>query len=122
MLSWSTFWAKLFGLIAVLSSGLSSGKEGPFVHLASCIAYNLPYKDIKTNKTLRHQILAAAIAVGITATFGAPIGGVLFSIECSTNIYNINNLWKGLYSATIAVIIFKLVYFYQSVKLFDVTG
>ena len=57
-------------------------------------------------------MIAAAIAVGVAATFGAPIGGVLFSIELSTNVYNIHNLWKALYSATIAVVIFKVFWMY----------
>lgn len=62
---------------------------------------------MRQNKSLRHQIYTASIAVGITAALGAPIGGVLFSIECTTTTFNLYNLWKSLYSATIAVIIFK---------------
>jgi chloride channel 2 len=122
MLSWKTFLAKLFGITAMLLSGLSTGKEGPFVHLVSCIADNLPYKAMRVNKSIRHQMIAAAIAVGVSATFGAPIGGVLFSIELSTNVYNIHNLWKALYSATISVVIFKAVWMYSKVKLFDASA
>lgn len=112
MLSIKTFFAKLIGIMAMLLSGMSTGKEGPFVHLVSCLANNLPYKAMKINKSIRHQMIAAAIAVGVAATFGAPIGGVLFSIELSTNVYNIHNLWKALYSATIAVVIFKAFWMY----------
>lgn len=119
MLSWQTFFAKLLGLTAFISSGLSTGKEGPFIHLISCIANNLPYKDMYRNKTIRHQMIAAAIAVGVTATFGTPIGGVLFSIELTSNVYNIQNLWKAFYSATLSVAIFKLSTLYADVQLFD---
>lgn len=31
--------------------------------------------------SLRRQILDAACAVGVSSTFAAPVGGVLFSIE-----------------------------------------
>lgn len=73
----------------------------------------------KENKTIRHQILSAAIAVGVCVTFGAPIGGVLFSIELTSHVYNLQNLWRALYSATISVIIFKFVQAYSVIILFD---
>ena len=122
MLSWWTYLAKFLGLTCMLCSGLSLGKMAPFVHLAACLAANLPYRMMKQNKTLRHQIFTAAIAVGVTATFGAPIGGVLFSIELTANTYNLYNLWKSLYSATIAVIIFKACKLLGMVALFDASA
>ena len=44
MLSKSTYIGKVFGMIGMLSSGMSLGKLGPFVHIAGCIANSLPYK------------------------------------------------------------------------------
>jgi H+/Cl- antiporter ClcA len=44
VLSLRTYIAKLIGLIAILMSGFSVGKEGPFIHLSAIIADNLPYK------------------------------------------------------------------------------
>ena len=110
MLNWQTYVAKLVGTTAMLCSGLSLGKEGPFVHMSAIIADNLPWRWFDgNNNTLRHQMLTASIAVGVTATFGAPIGGVLFSIELTSHIYNISNLWKAFYSAFIAVLLFKAI-------------
>lgn len=43
LLSWKTYTAKFFGLICMLSSGLSVGKVGPFIHMVVCLAANLPY-------------------------------------------------------------------------------
>lgn len=43
MLSFRTLVSKCLGMVFMLSSGLSLGKEGPFVHIASCIAECLPY-------------------------------------------------------------------------------
>jgi len=34
-LSWRTFVGKVVGIFGALSAGLSIGKEGPYVHLAS---------------------------------------------------------------------------------------
>lgn len=38
MLAPQTYIAKWVGMIFMLSSGMSLGKEGPFVHIAGCVA------------------------------------------------------------------------------------
>ena len=97
-LSFQTVIGKIIGLYAGFAAGLSIGKEGPFVHLAGGITNKLsklrPFKEIKLNHSLRKQMLAASVAVGVTASFGAPIGGTLFSIEVTATYYFVNNLWK----------------------------
>ena len=74
---------------------MSVGKEGPFVHIAACIANKLAkisiFKDI--NNATKKNMLAAAVGAGVTATFGTPIGGVLFSIEVTSSNYIVANLW-----------------------------
>lgn len=113
MLSLRTFIAKVLGMLCMLSSGMSLGKEGPFVHIAGCLAellYEHLYKKLlqrSANKTLRHEFYTAAVAVGVTCTFGAPIGGVLFAIEVSTNTFTVQNLWKSFFASTITVLCFK---------------
>ena len=49
---------------------------------------------IRDNPHLAHHILAASVAVGVSATFGSPIGGVLFSIEVTSTYYNVPTYWK----------------------------
>jgi chloride channel 2 len=39
------------------------------------------FSRIAKNDALRLQMIAAGCAVGVATTFGAPLGGVLFSIE-----------------------------------------
>ena len=107
MLSFRTYLSKCLGMIFMLSSGLSLGKEGPFVHIAGCIAESLPYKLKDIDKTIRHQFLTAAVAVGVASTFGAPIGGVLFAIEVSTTSFTVSNLWKSFFCSSISVLCFK---------------
>lgn len=102
-LSKRTLIAKCFGLIFALGSGLSIGKEGPFVHLSCIIAHQLLrvplFKQIRRSQDLTHHVLAAACAVGVTATFGTPIGGVLFSIEVTTTYYVTSNYWRAFFSS-----------------------
>lgn len=54
MLSKKTLLSKVIGMIMMLSSGMSLGKEGPFVHIAGCIASSLPYKALTTNAIMKH--------------------------------------------------------------------
>ena len=71
------------------------------------------------NHQLKKQMLAAAVAAGVTATFGAPIGGLLFSIEVTSTYYMVSNLWRTFFCSCFAVITFKLFSSIESVELFD---
>jgi chloride channel 3/4/5 len=74
---------KTLGLILSVASGLSLGKEGPYVHIATCIG-NIAcrlFSKYRDNDGKRREVLSAAAASGVAVAFGAPIGGVLFSLE-----------------------------------------
>ena len=88
-LSFRTLISKIVGLMFASSSGLPIGKEGPFVHISSIITEQLLrhvpiFSGIKFNEARRLETLGAACAVGVASDFGAPIGGVLFSIEVTS--------------------------------------
>jgi chloride channel 3/4/5 len=74
---------KALGLVTAVASGLSLGKEGPLVHVACCIGHqvSLLFPVFRNNEARQRQILSAAAAAGLSAAFGAPVGGVLFSLE-----------------------------------------
>ncbi|KAG6375401.1 chloride channel [Boletus reticuloceps] len=78
-----TLFTKSFGLALSVGSGLSLGKEGPFVHIASCIGNIVSrfHRKYENNEAKRREILSAACAAGVAVAFGAPIGGTLFSLE-----------------------------------------
>ena len=78
-----TLIVKTLALIFSVSSGLSLGKEGPYVHIATCvgnIACRL-FSKYNHNDAKRREVLSASAASGVGVAFGAPIGGVLFSLE-----------------------------------------
>ncbi|KAH6910369.1 voltage-gated chloride channel [Coprinopsis sp. MPI-PUGE-AT-0042] len=78
-----TLFTKSVGLALSVASGLSLGKEGPFVHIASCVG-NIVSRiasKYESNEAKRREILSAACAAGVAVAFGAPIGGTLFSLE-----------------------------------------
>eukprot|EP00656_Telonema_subtile_P044385 TRINITY_DN50649_c0_g1_i1.p1 TRINITY_DN50649_c0_g1~~TRINITY_DN50649_c0_g1_i1.p1 ORF type:complete len:723 (-),score=122.33 TRINITY_DN50649_c0_g1_i1:156-2324(-) len=96
-LGFTTLVAKVIGLTCTAASGLPIGKEGPFVHIGSCISYLLcripAFSRIARHESLLVQALAAGVAVGVSATFGAPIGGVLFAIEVTRIYFLVSNYW-----------------------------
>ena len=54
------------------------------------------------------QILAAAVAAGVAATFGAPVGGVLFSIEVTASYYLVSNMWKAFFCAGWCSVVYNI--------------
>jgi len=125
-LSFPTLSSKIVGLIAASGAGLSIGKEGPFVHISAIIAHKLCkhvpfFKHILENTTLHNQILASAVATGVCATFGAPIGGVLFSIEVTATYYVVSNLWKAFYCAVWCSLMFTILHQTELTDLIYVT-
>lgn len=70
-----------------------------------------------TNKT----ILAASVAAGVTAAFGAPIGGVLFSIEVTSTYYMVNSLWKAFFCSCWAIFTYKIISVLGDVELLSPT-
>lgn len=78
-----TFIIKTLALILSVASGMSLGKEGPYVHIATCIG-NITcrmFPKYNHNDGKRREVLSASSAAGVAVAFGAPIGGVLFSLE-----------------------------------------
>ena len=51
------------------------------------------------------------MAAGIAATFGAPVGGVLFSIEVTSTYYVVNNLWKAFFCSVTCCAVFMMMKF-----------
>ena len=69
------------GITAVsLGSGASAGREGPMVHLGAAIASALESK-FRLPHWSRKTLLASGAAAAVSASFNAPIAGVLFAHE-----------------------------------------
>jgi len=100
-LSPATLLIKSLCLPLAVASGLSLGKEGPLVHVACCvgelimkpfvslsgnggesnsISESVLFTDVAFFSARQREILSAAAAAGVSVAFGAPLGGVLFSL------------------------------------------
>ncbi|OUC47995.1 putative chloride transporter, ClC family [Trichinella nativa] len=102
---------KTIGLVLAAASGLSLGKEGPMVHLTCCIGNILSYLFPKygKNEAKKREILSASAAAGVSVAFGAPIGGVLFSLEEASYYFPLKTLWRSFFCALIAGLILKFI-------------
>uniref|UniRef100_A0A671N609 Chloride channel protein n=1 Tax=Sinocyclocheilus anshuiensis TaxID=1608454 RepID=A0A671N609_9TELE len=95
---------KTITLVLAVSSGLSLGKEGPLVHVACCCGNILChlFTKYRRNEAKRREVLSAAAAVGVSVAFGAPIGGVLFSLEEVSYYFPLKTLWRSFFAALVA--------------------
>jgi len=69
------------GLSAVsLGGGASAGREGPAVHLGATLAAKLALY-LKLPPDMNRLLLASGVAAAVSASFNAPLAGVLFAHE-----------------------------------------
>ncbi|WP_439156138.1 chloride channel protein [Yoonia sp.] len=72
--------ASALASLITLSTGGSSGREGPVVHLAAVISTGV-CRLIKANGITGRDLLGCAVAAAVSASFNAPIAGALFALE-----------------------------------------
>jgi H+/Cl- antiporter ClcA len=97
------------GMMLTVAAGLSLGKEGPLVHCACCIGNIFSYLFPKygKNEAKKREILSAASAAGVSVAFGAPIGGVLFSLEEVSYYFPLKTLWRSFFCALVAAFVLR---------------
>lgn len=71
---------KIITAALTLGSGGSAGREGPVIQIGSAIGSSVAQTMNLATKE-RSLLLAAGAAAAIGGTFGAPVAGVLFTIE-----------------------------------------
>lgn len=117
-LSSRTFIVKMLGVSLAVAAGLSAGKEGPYVHLGCCLCALLCslFPLIRYDGRLYRELLACASAAGVAVAFGAPVGGVLFSLEEVSTYFSSQVLWHAFYCAFVAAMTLKVINPYYNGK------
>lgn len=104
-----TLFAKTIALICAIASGMALGKEGPYVHLATCVGNILsrliPF--INDNDLLKKEILSASASSGVALAFGSPLGGVLFILEEINHYLPSNQLFLIFFCAITSTLFLK---------------
>ena len=114
-----TLVVKTFALILSIASGLSIGKEGPYVHIATCIG-NIAcrlFSKYNHNDGKRREILSASAASGVGVAFGAPISGVLFSLEEVSYYFPPKTLFRTFFCCIAAALSLKFLNPYGTGKI-----
>lgn len=101
VIGFKTLLVKIFGTVLAVTGGLCIGKEGPLAHIGANIAIMTAYMPIEGFRNLQNdvhkrQLMAAGVSAGVSAAFGAPIGGSLFSYEISkpNTFWTFSMLWR----------------------------
>ncbi len=72
--------ASTLASLITLSTGGSSGREGPVVHLAAVLS-TMVCRVIRANGITGRDLLGCAVAAAVSASFNAPLAGALFALE-----------------------------------------
>ncbi|XP_034107975.1 H(+)/Cl(-) exchange transporter 7 [Drosophila albomicans] len=130
-----TLAVKSIGVITSVVGGLAGGKEGPMIHAGAVVAAGISQgksttfvKDFRIFKAFRddhekRDFVLGGAAAGVSAAFGAPIGGMLFSLEEAASFWNQNLIWRTLIASIISSFTLNIVLSaYHGLKDFTFTG
>ncbi|KAK9684326.1 hypothetical protein RND81_10G202600 [Saponaria officinalis] len=115
----TTLFVKLIGTIAAVPAGLDLGKEGPLVHIGTCIASLLgqggtgkyrvkwPWLRYMNNDRDQRDLITYGASSGVCAAFRSPVGGILFSVEEVATWWRSALLWRTFFSTAVVVVVLR---------------
>lgn len=100
---------KTIGAVFAVATGMCLGKEGPFVHISTCVAYlvGMLFPKYSENGRKLRELLSAGCSAGLSVAFGAPIGGVLFAYEEISTFFPRKVLWRAFLCSLFAAVVLK---------------
>ena len=92
-----------------LSTGGSSGREGPVVHIAGMISTWISDR-IRADGVTGRDLLGCAVAAAVSASFNAPIAGALFAMEVVLRHFSVNTFAPIVVASVAGTVINRLEY------------
>lgn len=110
----NAFIGKTIGLIAGLSGGMTIGRSGNYIHISGIIGRQILklswFNDIRSSVTGKNMMLVFSCSAGFTLAFGTPLAAVIFTIEQTSTVFLVSNLWKSFYVAMNCIFIKNVIY------------
>ncbi|MFA9474308.1 MAG: chloride channel protein, partial [Filomicrobium sp.] len=100
------FFSALLSAISI-GSGASVGREGPIVHLGATLAAMVE-DYFKLSPGARRTLLSCGVAAAVSASFNAPIAGVLFAHEVILTHYAFRALVPTVIASVAAAVIARV--------------
>ncbi|CAH3018540.1 unnamed protein product [Porites evermanni] len=109
-----TMLIKFFSCVCAVGAGLPVGPEGPMIHLGSLVGaglsqfksdtlkFQLPFFERFRNTEDRRNFISAGAAAGVASAFGAPVGGLLFSMEEVSSFWNMKLSWQTFFACMVS--------------------
>ncbi|MEM7269359.1 MAG: chloride channel protein [Pseudomonadota bacterium] len=121
--------------LITLSTGGSTGREGPVVHLSAVIAGKVD-DIIDVHGVDARDILGCAVAAAVSASFNAPIAGALFALEVVLRHYALHSFGPIVLASVAGAVISRIhlgdfteftlppnsLLFYQEIPAFAILG
>ncbi|MDT8344511.1 MAG: chloride channel protein, partial [Thermohalobaculum sp.] len=99
--------ASALAALVTLSSGGSTGREGPAVHLGAVIASWVSDR-LKAPDVAARDILGCAAAAAVSASFNAPLAGTLFALEVVLRHYALHAFGPIVIASVAAAVVSRI--------------
>ncbi|WP_425098973.1 chloride channel protein [Tropicibacter sp. S64] len=95
--------------MVTLSTGGSTGREGPVVHIAAMFASWIA-NTLRVDGVTGRDLLGCAVAAAVSASFNAPIAGALFALEVVLRHFALHAFAPIVVASAAGTVINRLVY------------